>query len=357
MTQSAIDRPGKVRDGEALDVAAVHDWLKQNVGHFGDSLPEVSQYSGGASNWTYQITYPDSSLILRRAPAGTKAKGAHDMGREYRLQKALKPVYSLVPSVLGFCDDSSCTGSEFYVMEKIKGIIPRNRFPREVSVSKQQAEALCNALIDSLVALHKVDIQQAQLAHLGKGEGYITRQIAGWCSRYQKAKTWNVPAGHKVMRWLEDNMPTRETICLTHNDFRFDNIVLDPNDITRPLAVLDWELATLGDPLMDVGNALAYWVEPGDDFLAQATRRQPTHLEGMISRKEWVNRYTRKMAIDIEDFRFYEVYGLFRLAVIAQQIYYRYHHRQTRNPAFKRFWIFVHYLLWRCQRAINGKSL
>ena len=154
------------------------------------------------------------------------------------------------------------------------------------------------------------------------------------------------------MRWLAANLPAQERICVTHNDFRFDNVVLDPADPIRVIGVLDWELATLGDPLMDLGNTLAYWVEAGDDFLAQGTRRQPTHLPGMLTRREVIDYYCGRMGFDAHDFAFYEVYGLFRLSAIAQQIYYRYHHGQTRNPAFKRFWLFVNYLHWRCRRAI-----
>jgi aminoglycoside phosphotransferase (APT) family kinase protein len=191
---------------------------------------------------------------------------------------------------------------------------------------------------------------------LGKGEGYTQRQINGWSERFIKAQTWNVPGGKNVIRWLENNMPANERICITHNDFRLDNVVLDANDYTKVLGILDWELATLGDPLMDLGNTLAYWIEPGDDFLAQATRRQPTHLKGMLTRKEVITYYCKKMNITIDNFTFYEVYGLFRLAAIVQQIYYRYHHGQTKNPAFKHFWVFVHYLLWRCKKAIKNQG-
>jgi len=223
-------------------------------------------------------------------------------------------------------------------------------------LTKDEAIAKQQKLLTCLVELHQVDYKEAGLDHIAKGEGYIQRQIDGWSERYQKAKTWNVPSGKFVINWLKNNMPEQETICLTHNDFRFDNVVLDPDDYTKVLGVLDWELATLGDPLMDLGNTLAYWVEPEDDFLAQATRRQPTHLKGMLTRKEVVDYYCEKMDIKVDDFTFYEVYGLFRLAGIVQQIYYRYHHGQTKNPAFKNFWIFVHYLLRRCKKAIKAQG-
>jgi aminoglycoside phosphotransferase (APT) family kinase protein len=357
MSNTLLDQAKKVRQGEELDVNAVDTWLKKEVSGL-TNQPIITQYSGGASNWTYCLDYPEKSLILRRAPNGTKAKGAHDMGREYRLQHALKPVYAFVPEMLAYCEDDNVLGTEFYVMEKLTGIIPRKNLPKGLDVSPEQTRQLCENVLNSLVDLHKVDYKSAGLDHLGKGVGYTQRQISGWSERFSKAKTWNVPSGKFVMQWLAANMPREERICITHNDFRFDNVVLDPTDYTKILGVLDWELATLGDPLMDLGNTLAYWVEEGDDFLAQSTRRQPTHLEGMFTRKEVVDYYCKKMNIEVDDFTFYEVYGLFRLAGIVQQIYYRYHHGQTTNPAFKNFWIFVHYLMWRCKKAIKnqGKS-
>ena len=350
-----VDKATRVRPGEELAIDKVDEWLKSHIADL-SGQPEVTQYSGGASNWTYCLAYPDKQLILRRAPAGTKAKGAHDMGREFRLQQALKPSYNYVPEMLGFCDDEQVLGTDFYVMEKLTGIIPRKNLPRGLQLDPKTTRRLCEGVLDCMINLHKVDYQAAQLAHLGKGAGYTQRQIEGWSHRYTKAKTWNVPSGTFVMNWLQDNMPAQETICITHNDFRFDNVVLDPNDPTHIRGVLDWELATLGDPLMDLGNTLAYWVEADDDFLAQQTRRQPTHLPGMLSRKEVVAYYCQKMDLEIDDFTFYEVYGLFRLAGIVQQIYYRYHHKQTHNPAYKQFWVFVHYLLWRCRKAIKRRG-
>ena len=355
MNQQYLDKAKSVRTGEELDPNVIGPWLTQHIGGLEGKL-KITQYTGGASNWTYCLTFDNCELILRRAPMGTKAKGAHDMGREYRLQQALKPVYPYVPAMLAHCEDESVLGTEFYVMEKLNGIIPRQNLPKGLHLDKQQANTLCTNVIDCLIELHNVDIDAANLNHLGKGEGYTQRQIDGWSLRYTQAKTWNVPSGKKVMTWLQQHKPSQETICLTHNDFRFDNVVLDPDDISKVNGVLDWELATLGNPLMDLGNTLAYWVETDDDFLAQMTRRQPTHLDGMLTRKQVVEYYCDKMDIAIDDFRFYEVFGLFRLAGIVQQIYYRYHHKQTRNPAFKHFWIFSHYLMWRCHRAMKQQG-
>ncbi len=355
MSDSLLDKAGNVRDGEELAVEPLREWLDHNIGNLeGEML--VTQYSGGASNWTYALTFENKSLILRRPPKGTKAKGAHDMGREYRLQNSLKPVFDKVPTMLGYTDDESVIGAEFYVMEKLEGIIPRREFPRGMTLTAEKARHLCEVALDELIILHNVDYKAANLDHIGKGAGYAERQISGWITRYQKARTWNVPKAKKVMQWLESKLPAKETICITHNDYRFDNLVLDANDPSNIIGVLDWELATLGDPLMDVGNSLAYWIQADDDFFARKTRRQPTHVPGMMTRKEVINYYCKKQNINPDDFAFYEVYGLFRLAGIVQQIYYRYHHKQTRNPAYKQLWLLVHYLLHRCKSIIKSAS-
>lgn len=345
----------KIRKGEELDLDRLNPWLKQHIDGI-SGTPEVIQYSGGASNWTYCLTYPERAVVLRRAPAGTKAKGAHDMGREHGLQAALKPVYKYVPEMLAHNADESLIGAEFYVMEKVEGFIPRKDLPAEIELNEDQARLLCTNMLDSLIELHQVDYQAAGLAHLGKGEGYTERQVEGWIKRYQNARTWNVPSGKAIARWLRDNMPAKETICMTHNDFRLDNMVLAKDDITQVVGVLDWELATLGDPLMDLGNTLVYWIESGDDFIAQWSRKQPSQIPGMLSRQQIIDYYLGKMDLDLKDFTFYEVFASFRLSGIAQQIYYRYHHKQTTNPAFKNIWIMVNYLHHRCRKAIKQVS-
>ncbi|RUO25913.1 phosphotransferase family protein [Aliidiomarina minuta] len=350
--KSFIDTGVAVREEELFDVKAVTQWLQQQVPDL-EGEPEVTQFPGGASNWTYRLEFDNHDFILRRPPAGTKAKSAHDMGREYHIQKSLKPVFPWVPDMIGYCEDEAVTGSEFYVMQRIAGIIPRKNMPRDLDLSAEDAEQLCRNMLDKLVALHQIDIEKSGLDKFAKGAGYAERQISGWTKRYQQAKTWNVPGGKKITRWLAANLPSEEHLCMTHNDFRLDNLILNPDDATDIMAILDWELATVGDPLMDVGNMLAYWIEAGDDRIARSTRRQPTHLPGMFSRQQVIDYYCEKMGFDSSNFAFYEVYGLFRLSAIAQQIYYRYHHKQTRNPAFKHFWFLVHYLHWRCQRLIT----
>lgn len=353
--ENLIDKAGSVREGEELNMDALRPWIKANMPEV-EGEAKVTQYAGGASNWTYRLDFPSDDLVLRRPPAGTKAKGAHDMGREYRLQKALEPVFPFVPKMRGYTDDESVIGAEFYIMNRVAGIIPRRNLPRGIDMSRDDVRKMCTNVLDTLIALHKVDHEAAGLESLGAGAGYAQRQIEGWNRRYTNARTWNVPKAKKVMNWLQENMPEEGKLCITHNDFRFDNVVLDENDPTRVIGVLDWELATIGDPLMDLGNMLAYWVEEGDDRLYKSTRRQPTTLPGMLTRNEVIDYYCSAMGFKPENIAFYQVYGLFRLAGIAQQIYYRYHHKQTRNPAFKNFWIFVNYLNYRSSKLIKAAS-
>ena len=344
---------GPVRPGEELDLEALQAWLEPRLPGLGGP-PEVSQYSGGASNWTYRLEFPGADLVLRRPPAGTKARSAHDMSREYTIQKALLDAYPLVPEMIAHCGDEAVIGAEFYVMRRVPGVVVHRSPPAGLELGPATARRLCSNAVDALVALHRVDPRGTGLEHFGKGPGYPRRQVDGWSARYLKARTWNVPSFRAVRRWLDARTPGDAATCVIHGDFRLDNLVLDPDDPARILAVLDWEMATLGDPLMDLGASLAYWVESGDDRIARSIRRQPTHLPGMLTRRELVAAYLERSGLKPPAaWAFYEVYGLFRLAVIAQQIYYRYHHRQTRNPAFRHFWFFVWYLDRRCRRLIR----
>lgn len=349
-----LDVGKSVREGEELPMEKIEPWLKIQLPDL-IGIVVVTQFPGGASNWTYRLKYDNYDLILRRPPAGTKAASAHDMNREFSIQKALAPFYP-VPEMVAFCNDKEVADFDFYVMKRIEGVIPRSNLPREIQLNEEETRKLCTNVIDNLIRLHQIDIESTGLNSFGKGSGYAQRQIKGWSERYKKAVTWNVPSFEKVMKWLEENIPKTERTCLIHNDYRFDNVILDPQNPFNIIGVLDWEMATVGDPLMDLGNSLAYWVQVDDDFIGRSTRRQPTHLKGMFTRKEVVGYYCSKMGFGEVDFRFYEVYGLFRLAVIVQQIYYRYHHGQTRNKAFKNFWLLVIYLNWRCKKVINRKS-
>ena len=347
-----IDQPRKVRDEDRFDEQALDTWLKAQIDGL-EGTPEVEQFPRGASNLTYRLRYANRDLILRRPPPGTKAKSAHNVIREYELQKMLAPVYPYVPNMLAASTDHDIIGSDFYVMDRIEGIIPRANMPKDLTLSEAQVRELCKNAIDKLIELHSVDVEAAGLSGLAKGAGYNQRQIDGWIGRWQKAKTWNVLKGKAVTDWLAANIPDEVGIVLIHGDYRFDNLILDAEDPLKIIGVLDWEMATLGDPLMDLGNAMAYWVQADDDRYFKGFRRQPTHIPGMFTRQQVVEYYCDKMNLKTDSWAFYEVYGLFRLAVIAQQIYYRYHHKQTRNPAFKSLWLAANYLIWRCKRIIR----
>ena len=359
-----LDKGGEVREGEERDAQAGSNWLReQGVDIEGE--PTVTQFSGGASNWTYRLQYEgegkSQDLILRRPPKGTKAKSAHDMVREYTVQKALKDAYPYVPKMVALCTDENVIGADFYVMERMEGIIPRANLPKGIDLDVEQTRALCTNVIDALVDLHQVDYKEhPDLVNLGRGEGYCERQVTGWDKRYIKAKTPNVPSFGLVRQWLSKHTPADSKTCLIHNDWRFDNVILDAADPTKVIGVLDWEMATLGDPLMDLGSALAYWVEEDDNIIMQQSRRQPTHLKGMMTRDEVVDYYLKQSGLKIDNWTFYEVFGLFRLAGIVQQIYYRYYNKQTTNPAFKNFWLIVHVLHAKCLKLIaqyEGEAL
>ncbi|HEU5472513.1 MAG TPA: phosphotransferase family protein [Actinophytocola sp.] len=352
MTETLTDQPGQLRDEDSFDTAAVHEWLSSHVdGLVG--LPEVRQFPGGASNLTYLLRYPDRELILRRPPVGRKAASAHDMKREYRVQRQLRPVYPYVPNVLALCENHDLIGSDFYVMERIPGIILRRELPPGMTMSPERARTLGFSFIDRLIELHQVDADAAGLGDLGKGAGYVERQVRGWSERFRAARTENVPDFEDVMAWVAAHMPDDVRICVIHNDFRFDNAVLDGPETLNVVGVLDWEMATLGDALMDLAAVTTYWIQGDDDEAALRARKQITHLPGMPTRREVVSYYCERTGLEPGDWTFYEVFGLFRLAVILQQIYYRYHHGQTHNPAFKDLWMSSAYFEWRCRQAME----
>lgn len=337
---SVLDQARDIREGEQLDTTVVDQWIRERVPALTGNM-RIGQFPGGASNLTYWIGYDNRDFILRRPPFGTKAKSAHDMGREFKVMSALKPLFSRVPEMVAFCDDPAVMGCDFYLMERMVGIIPRANLPRDLSLTPGQTRRMSEAAIDTLADLHSVAWQDTPLAGLGKGEGYVKRQIDGWNQRYIAARTDNVPDGERVMQWLADHQPSQSGVCVIHNDFRMDNLVFSADDPTQVIGVLDWEMATLGDPLMDLGNSLAYWVQADDPAWMQAMRHQPTHLPGMLTRDEVVAHYCARTGRTAGDLTFHRVYGFFRLAVILQQIYYRYHHGQTRDERFAPFHRFV----------------
>lgn len=355
--ENLLDKASMVRQGEELDIVAINAFLKAQIADL-QGEPQLEQFAGGASNLTYLVRYPERDLILRRPPFGHKAKSAHDMLREAKVMTALKPVYPYVPSVLASSQAGEVMDVDFYVMERIKGIIPRQNLPKGLSLSPEDTRQLCLNVIDKMIELHQVDYQAAGLQNMGKGDGYVKRQIDGWSDRFRKSHTPDVNSFEEVMAWLQAKMPAHDVAtCLIHNDFRFDNVVLNANSPLEVIGVLDWEMATLGDPLMDLGNTLAYWVQADDDATFQMMRRQPTHLQGMLTRQEVIAYYGKKTGYKVDNFDFYSIYGLFRLAGIIQQIYYRFYHGQSKNPQFATFGQMANYLEQRCLGLMAQSSL
>jgi aminoglycoside phosphotransferase (APT) family kinase protein len=345
------------RPGEELDAGTVAGFLARELPGF-DGEVEIAQFPGGASNLTYLVRAPGREWVLRRPPFGTKARSAHDMGREYRILSRIHEAFPYAPRPVLFCADPDVLGEEFYLMERLQGLILRRDLPEGMRLAPAQAAALCRNLVDIHAELHAVDYEAAGLGELGRPEGYVARQVRGWSERYRAARTDDVPDNEALMAWLEENRPPEAArAAIIHNDYKFDNVVLGETDGRwRITGVLDWEMATIGDPLMDLGASLAYWVQADDPEPMQQIRMLPTHLPGMMRRAELVEYYCARAGLEPARFEFYYVYGLFRLAVIVQQIYYRFVLGQTKNPRFAPFGRFCTVLSTTAAAVANGKS-
>lgn len=353
MTGERTDNEGRaVRPGEELDWRSLDQALKQAIpGLRGD--PEVSQFPGGNSNLTYRLQYAADDLVVRRPPFGTKASSAHSMIREYRIMSALKPVYPAVPDTLFYSDDDSIIGSEFYVMRKVEGAVIRKVLPAEWRLGEDDTRRLCTRFWEKLIELHQVDVAEAGLEDFGRAEGYVERQVLGWNGRFQRVATPDVDHFGDVQAWLASHMPAdsgRQSIL--HGDFRIDNVVLDHEPPHGILAVLDWEISALGDPLMDLGSSLAYWMQRDDPVELRGLSMQPSMAPGMMTRREILDLYRDRTGIETGPFVFYEVFGYWRIAVILQQIYYRYFNGQTTDERFAGFGGAVQSLGAHCQRLI-----
>lgn len=310
----------------------------------------VEHLQGGASNLTFKVSSGDRVCVVRHAPPGRKAITAHDMVREARILKAVRPHFPYCPEVYAVCEDPAVLGTPFFVMEYLDGVVAGRDLP--VRLTEETARALCNAQIELHVKLHALDPEKTGLIEFGKPKGYVKRQIEGWSRRYVDVRTQDVPDCKSLMIWLNENQPRETDACLIHNDFKFDNLVLDPEDPTNIRGVLDWEMAAVGDPFMDLGASLAYWVQRDDPEEAQALRTLPTTIQGMMTRDEIIERYMDLSGRRVDDFTFYYVYGLFRLAGIAQQIYYRYKKGQTDDQRFAVFGMAVNMLIKQAEKLI-----
>src|ERR1700686_4571521 len=347
------DHPTLVRAGEELDLARLEAFLRS---HFPDASGTVSvaQFPSGHSNLTYLVGLGDRHMVLRRPPFGSKVKTAHDMSREYRVLSKLHLAYPQAPKALLYCEDPSVLGSPFYLMERVQGIILRRDPPEGLVTNAETACQLSEAFVDNLARLHGLDYTAIGLADLGKPQGYLDRQVKGWIERYRGSRTHDLPEVEKISVWLNERRPRETSYALIHNDYKYDNIVLDPTDITRIVGVLDWEMCTIGDPLTDLGTALAYWVDPQDPEELQEIRSAPTTLSGTLTRAQLVERYAVATGRDPGDMTFYLTFSRFKVAVIIQQIYYRYAQGLTHDERFAAMPKRIHALLrasWHCAES------
>jgi aminoglycoside phosphotransferase (APT) family kinase protein len=339
---SSLDLPGDVRREDSFDEGALAVFLRQAfpgdfdaAGGGASTVLGVSQFAGGHSNLTYLVRFGGREVILRRAPHGTSVKSAHDMRREFEVLSALAPLYSKAPKALAYCEDAGVIGAPFFLMERIPGVILRSSsLPLGVDLPPERIRALSEALVDGLAELHSLDVSAGSLAALGRPAGYAARQVSGWTERWVRAKTDDVPDLDSAATWLAAHVPPEGRPSLLHNDYKYDNLVLDPGDPTRIVAVLDWEMATLGDPVLDLGTTLGYWVDPDDAPDVKALPLGPTLVPGNLRRAEIVERWTRQTGRDASGALFAYVYGLFKIAVIAQQIYSRFKLGHTQDPRF-----------------------
>ena len=349
-----------VRKGEELDPQRLDKVLKQIVPGL-QGTPVIQQYASGASNLTYLISYPNRELVLRRPPPGVKAASAHSMIREYRVISALGSAYPAVPKAVHYSDDESLLGSEFYLMEKIEGVLVKSSLPSAWNFNDEDRHRFGKTVFDKLIELHKVDYVAAGLAEFGKPAGYAERQILGWNKRFANAKTDDVPGFEDIREWLVANIPdsdaNNEPAALIHGDFRIDNVMVDATDPFNVIAVMDWEMAALGDPLMDLANSLAYWVHSDDPPALQAIKQQPSDAPGMMRREEIIAYYGEQTGFDTSKWAFYEVYGYWRLIGILQQLYYRYVNKQTQDKRFAGYGQGVVYLGEYCRQLIAKSSL
>ena len=333
-----------IRAGEEIDVSGLGEYLRGKV-EGAERDVHVEQFPGGHSNLTYLVRAGDHDYVLRRPPLGPVAPKAHDMAREFHVLEAVHPVFPPAPRVYVLCEDPSVIGATFFLMERRHGVVLRREIPNEFTGDVAFPRKASDGFIDCLAQLHSIDAGQQPLAALGKPDGFLERQVRGWTERWQRAKTEDLPGMDRLVEWLSSRLPASVRPTLVHNDFKLDNIMLDSQNPGRVEAVLDWEMATVGDPLVDLGCTLCYWTQAGDPEMRGGSLSGITAEPGWYKRAELVRRYAEKAGRDVSGLGYYEVFGLFKLGVILQQIYFRYHRGQTHDERFSDFHLRVRGLM------------
>ncbi|PCH63962.1 MAG: phosphotransferase family protein [SAR86 cluster bacterium] len=343
-----------MREGEELDMDKLRAYLEPVLGSKASGL-EAKQFPGGFSNLTYLLSSGDEKWVLRRPPFGSTVKSAHDMSREYRILSALTKVFPYGPTPIHFCEDPAVLGGDFYLMSYIEGLVIRREYPAGLDLSPDQVRQQLLNFFDVLGELHSVDLQAAGLADFGRPLGYVKRQVDGWCKRWTDAHTPDTANCDAIMQWLQDNMPPESgKASVIHNDYKLDNVIFSLQDPLKIIGVLDWEMSTVGDPLMDLGCTLGYWVESSDPDFFREYRNMPSDVEGAPKRSEIISRFSEKTGLSVDHFPFYFCFGLFRLAVIGQQIYYRYYQGLTKDERFAAMVKKTHVLQQMCLLIISG---
>ena len=333
-----------VRDDEKLDLERLEPWLREHLPgsmapHGADiSGPlEVRQFGGGHANLTYLIRFGEVEYVLRRPPLGPVAPTSHDMAREHRVLSRIPDAFPLAPRSFLYCDDASLIGADFHVLERRHGVAMRIDLPERFHGQPDLNRRIGLTIIDTLADLHRLDTEALGLDNLGHPDGFVERQLNGWVKRWEAAKDVDVEGEHDVIGWLTKNVPPSAAVSLLHNDYKLDNMLVDPEDPATPTAVLDWDMCTRGDPLMDLGYLLNFWNEPDEDPAWIRALSMPTWREGFPRRDEIVERYAQRTGFDVDDVTWYHVFGVFKLAVIIQQIYIRYLRGQTQDERFAGF--------------------
>jgi aminoglycoside phosphotransferase (APT) family kinase protein len=357
---NADTRP--VRPAEQLDWIRLEAWLRERLpacnvpGLVLDHPMRVDQFPGGHSNLTYHVSFGDTELVVRRPPLGPVPPTAHDMAREFRWLSAVHPVFPLAPRAYLLCEDPSVVGSIFYVMERRHGIVVRHEEPPQIKDRPDVRRQVGATLVDALADLHAIDIAAAGLTHLGKPAGFVERQVRGWSERWHRSQTSELPEMDALAAWLGNQLPANpERPTIVHGDFKLDNLMLDADDPARLVAVFDWEMSALGDPLVDLGILLAYWVPNAPPEQRDALTTVTT-LPGWLTRDEVVERYAARSGRDLSTLRFFEVFALFKIAVVIQQIFYRYVKGQTDDQRFAKFGDRVAYLARRAASLTGVRS-
>ncbi|UQN09971.1 phosphotransferase family protein [Deinococcus sp. QL22] len=354
-----------VRAGEELPLDALREALRGRVAGDVDALT-VEQFPGGFSNLTYLVRLGEQGsvqkeYVLRRAPLGPVPKGAHDMAREFRLLERVHPVFPQAPKPALLVEDPAVLGSPFYLMERRNGLIVRDRVPPELAQIPDAPQKLSFALANTLAALHAVDIEAAGLGDIGRAAGFNGRQVEGWAGRWRRARTEDLPPVSElrdelVIGWLTAHTPAESAHTLVHNDFKLDNLMVDPADPAHVTALLDWEMTTVGDPLADLGLTLTYWAMPEQPGGKQSRVGAAASAEGFLTREGFLERYAAQSGRDVSGVLWYEVLGHFKLAVIVQQIYARYRAGQTGDPRFAPLGQQAAWLMGEAWRRINATA-